>query len=317
MGMLVEGRWRDRWFDTDAHDGRFVRQDSAFRGWVCGTGQEPPAGRTARPAEVGRYHLYVAMACPWAHRVLIMRHLKGLEKFVSLSVAHWRMAGNGWSFEPDEGVVPDPVNCVHAIHELYTLVRPAFTGRATVPILWDIRQKDIVNNESSDIIRILNAAFDTLGAAPGDYYPDGLRREIDEMNERTYAGLNNGVYRAGFATTQAAYEEAAWGVFETLDWLDAHLEGRDFLVGGRLTEADVRLYPTLVRFDPVYHGLFKCNLRRLADYPRLTRYLQHLQQRRAFRETLDMRHIKNHYYNLLQVNPSGIVPVGPAPAQQD
>jgi putative glutathione S-transferase len=312
MGRLVNGEWSDEWYDTRSTGGRFAREKAGFRGWVTPDGRPGPAGQKGFSAQRGRYHLYVALACPWSHRTLIARQLKGLQEIVSVSSTHFLMGERGWTFEPGPEVIPDMVNHVEAVHQLYTLADPRFTGRATVPVLWDIVSGTIVSNESSDIIRMFNDAFDEFGAAPGDYYPIELRHEIDPINARVYDPLNNGVYRAGFATSQAAYDEAVSDVFAALDWLEDRLRDREYLTGERLTEADIRLFPTLIRFDLAYVGLFKCNLRRLSDYPQLSAYLARLARLEAFRQTLSTLHIKQHYYGLRRLNPSGIVPIGPA-----
>jgi putative glutathione S-transferase len=311
MGMLVEGRWltEDELCDGS---GRFRRAESSFRNWVTADGRPGPSGQGGFAAAPGRYHLYVSLACPWAHRTLIMRALKGLEDMVSVSVVHWLMGENGWSFEPGEGVIGDPVLGARRLYEIYTAARPDYTGRVTVPVLWDKNNATIVNNESAEIIRMFNSAFDIHGAAPGDYYPDALKAEIDAVNARVYDTVNNGVYKSGFATTQGAYEEAVWPLFDTLDWLEERLSRQRYLVGDRFTEADIRLFTTLVRFDPVYHGHFKCNIRRLVDYPRLWALTRRLYQMSQVRPTVDFGHIKRHYYmSHRSVNPTGIVPVGP------
>jgi len=269
MGLLVDGRWHDQWYDTAESKGRFERSASRFRNWITPDGSPGPTGVGGFAAAPGRYHLYVSLACPWAHRTLIFRALKGLEDMVGVSVVHWHMAEQGWSVDHGPGVVPDTVNGARYLREIYTRADPGYSGRVTVPVLWDKQTSTIVNNESSEIIRMFNSAFDGVGAAPGDYYPEDVREEIDTINARVYETLNNGVYRAGFATTQAAYEEAVVPLFETLDWLDQRLTTRRYLSGARITEADWRLFTTLVRFDPVYHGHIKCNLRRLIDYPNL------------------------------------------------
>ena len=309
MGELFAGKWRRNGIDTVLQGDTLRRPPSRFRNWITA----PEDGAQAEfPAEPGRYHLYVSLACPWAHRTVIMRKLKGLEDLVGLSVVHWLMGEDGWSFQPGPGVVLDTVNHVHWLHELYTLADPDCTSRVTVPVLWDKATGRIVSNESSEILRMFNTAFDTLGAAPGDYYPAQFRAEIDAVNDRVYAGLNNGVYRAGFATGQPAYEAAVADVFATLDWLEQRLATRQFLVGDRLTEADIRAFTTLVRFDPVYYGHFKCNIRELAEYPALWRYTRALYQHEAIRPTVDFGHIKGHYYGSHPwLNPSRIVPVGP------
>ncbi len=265
MGLLVDGVWQDQWYDTKSSGGRFMRKDAAFRNWVTPDGSPGPTGAGGFKAEPGRYHLYVSLACPWAHRTLIMRRLKGLEEMIDTSVVHWRMLENGWTFEEGPGVIPDPINGARYLHQVYTAARPDYTGRVTVPVLWDKATATIVNNESSEIIRMLNTAFDGIGATAGDYYPEDLRPEIDMLNARIYDTVNNGVYKAGFATTQHAYEEAIHPLFDTLDFLNERLSSRRYLCGHRLTEADIRLFTTLVRFDPVYVGHFKCNLRRIAD----------------------------------------------------
>ena len=313
MGVLVDGEWRDQWYDTAAHGGRFVRKDTAFRHWITPDGAPGPTGDGGFAAEPGRYHLYVSLACPWAHRVLIMRALKGLEHVLPLSVTHWEMADQGWTFAPGPGVVPDPINNAEAIWQVYTAADPQYSGRATVPILWDKQRHTIVNNESAEIIRMLNSAFDGVGAKQGDYYPERFRTEIDAVNARIYTDINNGVYRAGFATSQDAYDEAAAAVFDTLDWANGVLTERRYLVGDVLTEADIRLFTSLIRFDEVYATLFKCNYRRIEDYRPLAEYLRDIYQAPGIRTTVDFAHIRRHYYGSLRmVNPSGVVPIGPA-----
>ncbi|WP_414473564.1 glutathione S-transferase family protein [Microvirga sp. M2] len=312
MGLLVNGVWQDRWYDTKSTGGRFVRNSTAFRNWITPDGAPGPTGTGGFPAEAGRYHLYVSLACPWAHRTLIMRKLKGLEAMIGLSVVHWRMLENGWTFEEGPGTIPDPIHGAHYLHQIYTAAEPSYTGRVTVPVLWDKEKAVIVSNESAEIIRMFNAAFDRIGATPGDYYPEHLRAEIDGLNARIYDTVNNGVYKAGFATIQQAYEEAVRPLFETLDWLEARLASQRYLCGGVLTEADIRLFTSLVRFDPVYVGHFKCNLRRIADYPNLSGYLRDLYQTGGIAETVNMQHIKAHYYESHKtINPTGIVPLGP------
>jgi putative glutathione S-transferase len=304
MGQMIDGAWVRENHLAATVEGAFQRPPSRFR--------ESIAPDTAFPPEAGRYHLYVSLACPWAHRTLIARALKGLAPLIGVSVVNWFMGEDGWTFVPGEGVVADPVLGATHLHELYTAADPAFTGRVTVPVLWDLASGRIVNNESSDIIRIFNTAFDGLGAVPGDFYPEPLRPTIDPINERVYATLNNGVYRAGFASTQAAYEAAVLPLFETLDWLERLLAERPFLAGARFTEADIRLFTTLIRFDPVYQFHFKCNLRRLTDYAALWDYTRSIYQVPAIRETVDFGHIKRHYFmSHPHVNPSRIVPVGP------
>jgi putative glutathione S-transferase len=312
MGLLVDGVWHDEWYDTKSTGGRFVRKDSAFRHWITADGSPGPTGDGGFKAEPDRYHLYVSLACPWAHRTLIVRALKGLERFLPVSSVHWVMRENGWTFEPGPGVVPDPIHNARYMHQVYTAAQADYTGRVTVPVLWDKARGTIVNNESSEIIRMFNTAFDGLGAKAGDFYPQALRPEIDAVNQRIYDTVNNGVYKAGFATTQDAYEEAVVPLFETLDWLDERLATRRYLLGSSPMEADWRLFTTLVRFDPVYVGHFKCNLRRIADYPNLSGYLRDLYQTPGVAGTVNMQHIKGHYYEShLGINPTGIVPKGP------
>jgi putative glutathione S-transferase len=312
MGLLVNGKWRDVWYDTASTGGRFVRKDAAFRNWITADGAPGPSGSGGFKAEPGRYHLYVSLACPWAHRVLLMRALKGLEDMITVSVVHWLMLDEGWTFAEGPGVIADNVNGARALHEIYTRADADYSGRVTVPILWDRKLGTIVSNESSEIIRMLNSAFDDIGAKPGDYYPEASRDEIDAINARVYDTLNNGVYKSGFATTQAAYEEAVVPLFETLDWLEDRLATRRFLVGDRVTEADIRLFTTLIRFDAVYVGHFKCNLRRLADYPHLSAYTRDIYQLPGVAATVNFEHIKRHYYESHRsINPSGIVPAGP------
>lgn len=312
MGLLQEGKWVDQWYDTKSTNGRFVRKAPQFRNWVTADGAAGPSGKGGFKAEPGRYHLYVSLACPWAHRTLIVRALKGLEKMISVSVVHWYMAENGWTFDVGDGVVPDTVNGAQFLHQVYTKAKPDYSGRVTVPVLWDKHTKTIVSNESPEIIRMFNAAFDEVGAVQGDYYPEHLRSEIDALNDRIYTTVNNGVYRCGFATTQAAYEEAITPLFDTLDWLEDILSRKRYLTGGQITEADWRLFTTLIRFDPVYVGHFKCNIRRIADYPNLSNYLRDLYQQPGIARTVNMEHIKRHYYEShTSINPSQVVPLGP------
>lgn len=316
MGLLIDGTWHDEWYDTSSSGGRFERQDSAFRNWVTADGSPGPSGEGGFAAEAGRYHLYVSLACPWAHRTLIFRKLKGLEEAIGVSVVHWHMAAHGWELrESDEaggGATGDRLYGLDYLWQLYVKAKPDYTGRVTVPTLWDRRRETIVTNESAEIIRMLNSAFDEVGAAEGDYYPQALREEIDRINARVYDTVNNGVYKAGFATTQAAYEQAVLPLFETLAWLDGLLAERRYLAGDRITEADWRLFTTLLRFDPVYHGHFKCNLKRLVDFPNLWPYARELYQQPGVAETVDLFHIKHHYYGSHgSVNPTGIVPLGP------
>ena len=313
MGLLIDGTWHDQWYDTATTGGRFVRSRSVFRHWVTPDGSPGPTGDGGFAAEPGRYHLYVSLACPWAHRTLIMRSLKGLEPLVTLSVVHWRMRENGWTFDDGPGVIADPILGARFLYQVYQAADRAYTGRVTTPVLWDRTRGTIVSNESADIVRMFNSAFDGLGARAGDYCPAGLRGEIDALNERIYTAVNDGVYKAGFATTQSAYEEAVGPLFATLDDLDARLAGQRYLCGAHLTEADLRLLVTLLRFDLVYHGHFKCNLRRIEDYPNLAGYVRDLWQTPGIGETFDPVHAKRHYYESHPtINPSGIVPVGPA-----
>jgi putative glutathione S-transferase len=312
MGLLVDGVWVDQWYDTKDTGGRFVRKESAFRNWVTADGAPGPTGVGGYKADPQRYHLYVSLACPWAHRTLIFRKLKRLEQMISVSVVHWLMAENGWSFTDGPGVVPDPIHGARFLHEVYTRAEPHYTGRVTVPVLWDKSTGTLVNNESSEIIRMFNSAFDTCGAAPGDYYPEDLRPEIEAWNARIYDTVNNGVYKAGFATSQDAYEAAFRELFETLDVLEEHLGRHRYLLGQCVTEADWRLFTTLLRFDPVYVGHFKCNLRRITDYRNLSGYMRDLYQVPGVSDTVDLRHIKGHYYQSHRtINPTGIIPAGP------
>lgn len=313
MGMLVDGQWHDVWYDTRKSEGRFVRSESQFRNWITPDGS---AGRTGKPgfkAETGRYHLYVSLACPWAHRTLIFRELKGLTDIIPISAVNSYMGAEGWTFEPGPGVIPDPINHARRIYEIYLAADPKYSGRATIPILWDKKQQTIVSNESAEIIRMFNSAFDEVGATGPDYYPEALRAEIDAINARVYDTVNNGVYKSGFATTQEAYEEACAALFESLDWLDEMLASRRYLTGAAITEADWRLFTTLARFDPVYFGHFKCNIRRIIDYPNLSGYLRDLYQQPGIAKTVDVEFCKRHYYGSHEtINPTGIVPIGPA-----
>ena len=312
MGLLQNGKWVDQWYDTKSNGGHFVRKAPQFRSWVSADGAAGPSGDSRFKAEPGRYHLYVSLACPWAHRTLIFRALKGLEQMISISVVHWYMAEDGWTFDVGDGVVPDTVNAVTLMHEMYTKAMPDYSGRVTVPVLWDKQTKTIVSNESSEIIRMLNTAFDAVGAKVGDYYPPDLRSEIDSLNERIYTTVNNGVYRCGFATTQEAYEQAITPLFDTLDWLEDRLRAKRYLTGDQITEADWRLFTTLIRFDVVYVGHFKCNIRRIADYPNLSEYLRDLYQQPGIAKTVNLEHIKKHYYESHEtINPSRVVPKGP------
>ncbi|MDG9784697.1 glutathione S-transferase family protein [Metapseudomonas otitidis] len=311
MGLLVDGTWHDTWYDTSG-DGRFKREEARRRNWVTRDGEPGPSGTGGFKAEAGRYHLYVSLACPWAHRTLIVRRLKGLESLIGVSVVGWLMRENGWTFDRARGSTGDALHDLCFLHQLYTREDPTYSGRVTVPVLWDRQQGRIVSNESSEIIRMFNSAFDALTGNTLDLYPAPLRADIDAWNERIYPAVNNGVYRAGFATTQAAYEEAVVRLFGELDTLEARLAESRYLAGQHLTEADWRLFTTLVRFDAVYHGHFKCNLKRLADYPNLSGWLRELYQWPGIAETVDLTHIKGHYYASHQtINPTGIIPLGP------
>lgn len=315
MGLLVEGEWQDKWYDTKSSGGKFVRQDAAFRNWVTADGAPGPSGQGGFRAEPGRYHLYVSLACPWAHRTLIFRALKGLEDAISVSVVHPDMLENGWEFgdcEAGDFNSGDPLYGSEYLYQLYRRAKPDYSGRVTVPLLWDRQRETIVSNESADIIRMLNSAFDACAAPCADFYPAELRAEIDAVNARVYPSVNNGVYRCGFATTQSAYEEAFGELFDALDWLDARLGAQRYIAGDRITEADWRLFTTLVRFDPVYVGHFKANLRRIRDYPHLSGYSRELYQVPGVAPTVHMGHIKRHYYySHRMINPTGVVPVGP------
>ena len=313
MGLLNNGIWQDKWYDTDSTGGRFERHESQFRNWITADGSAGPDGKAGFKAEPGRYHLYVAYACPWAHRALIFRKLKGLEDMIDVSYTHWFMGENGWTFREDpDGIVGDKLFGSDFMYEIYIKADPHYTGRVTVPTLWDKAQNTIVSNESADIIRMFNSAFDGVGAAEGDYYPQAKRTEIDDINERVYHTVNNGVYKSGFATSQKAYEEAVHPLFESLDWLDEKLSKSRFLIGDTPTEADWRLWTTLYRFDLVYHGHFKCNIRRLVDYPNLWPYARDLYQWPGIAETVNPMHAQRHYYESHDmVNPTRVVPAGP------
>jgi putative glutathione S-transferase len=310
VGLLVDGVWQDEAIRTK--DGRFIRPNTSYHNFVTPDGSPGPAGKGGFAAEADRYHLDVSLACPWAHRTLIFRSLKRLENVISVSSAEPLYGKMGWEFGTAHGGTPDSVNGKSSLAEIYLLADPQYTGRVTVPVLWDKKQRTIVNNESSEIIRMLNSAFDAFTNVHTDYYPDALRAEVDRVNDVVYPNVNNGVYRAGFATSQDAYEEAARAIFKTFDQLEERLSRQRYLVGRRLTEADWRLFPTLIRFDTVYYSHFKCNLRRVADYPNLWNYLRDLYQEPGVAETVSIDHIKRHYYgSQRQVNPTGIVPIGP------
>lgn len=312
MGKLVNGEWHDVWYDTESSGGSFQREDAGFRNWVTADGSPGPTGEGGFPAEAGRYHLYVSLACPWAHRTIIFRKLKGLEQAISMSVVNAYMGPEGWTFEPGHGVVADDINGARRLHEIYTRAVRDYTGRVTVPVLWDKQRGTIVSNESSEIIRMLNSAFQGAGANEVDYYPGPLRAEIDAINDFVYPNVNNGVYKAGFATSQSAYDDAVTNLFAALDELDARLGSQRYLCGDEITEADWRLFTTLLRFDPVYYAHFKCNVRRIQDYPNLWPYLRDLYQQPGIAGTVDIPYTKEHYYrSQVAVNPTGIIPKGP------
>lgn len=312
MGLLVEGKWKNEWYETKSTGGRFERKAPSFRHWVTKDGSAGISGVGGFKAEPNRYHLYVSLACPWAHRTIIYRKLKGLEGMISMSIVNAFMGDEGWTFAPGEGVVTDPILNAMNVHEIYTAAQADYTGRVTVPILWDKKTNTIVSNESPEIIRMFNSAFDDVGALPGDFSPPALLAEIDELNEFIYPTINNGVYRAGFATTQEAYEEAVTEVFSALDTLELRLEDSRYLTGNTITEADWRLFTTLVRFDAVYVGHFKCNLRRIVDYPNIWGYLRDLYQVPGIEETVAMDYIKAHYYGSHEtINPTRVIPAGP------
>ena len=324
MGLLVDGKWQDKWYDTQSTGGHFVRHESVFRHWITADGSAGPSGDGGFKAEAGRYHLYVSLACPWAHRTLIFRALKGLEDMISVSVAHPLMLEQGWTLSTDfADTTGDSLYGLDTLYQLYLKADPHFSGRVTVPTLWDKQQQTLVSNESAEIIRMFNSAFDAIGARPGDYYPAAQRDTIEHWNARIYDRVNNGVYKAGFATAQDAYEQAVEKLFAELDTIDAHLGEHRYLAGDVLTEADWRLFTTLIRFDAVYFGHFKCNIRRLVDYPHLSGYVRELYQVPGVADTVNMAHIKHHYYGShKKINPNGIVPLGPqqdfgAPHQRD
>lgn len=314
MGQLVNGRWSTEWYDTKSTGGAFKRSTAAYRNWVTADGAPGPTGEGGFKAESGRYHLYVSLACPWAHRTLIFRALKGLESHIGVSVVHPDMLDNGWEFGSDyPGATGDALYGLEYAYQLYTRAKSDTSGRVTVPVLWDKDRNTIVSNESSEIIRMLNSAFDGLTGNTQDFWPENLRDAMEPINARIYDTFNNGVYKSGFATSQTAYEAAVHPLFETLDWLEAHLADNRFLMGDRVTEADWRLFTTLVRFDAVYYGHFKCNRRRIVDYPHLWAYTRALYQVPGIAETVNMDHITRHYYYSHDtINPTRIVPIGPA-----
>ena len=314
MGLLIDGTWHDRWYDTSETGGRFVRDTAKFRNWITPDGRPGPSGEGGFPAASGRYHLYVSLACPWAHRTLIFRALKGLGDHIGVSVVHPFMGSDGWTFETGfAGATGDRLMGKRFLREVYTEADPKATGRVTVPVLWDTERRTIVSNESAEIIRMFDSAFDAITGNRESFCPERLREEIDAINARVYDTVNNGVYKAGFATTQTAYEEAVGALFETLDWLEDRLSRQRYLAGGHVTEADWRLFTTLVRFDAVYVGHFKWNIRRIAAYPALQGYLRELFQWPGVAGTTDLAQIKHHYYASHEsINPTRIVPVGPA-----
>lgn len=312
MGLLVDGKWHDQWYDTSSTGGRFVRSDSQFRNWVTPDGNAGPTGDDGFKAAAGRYHLYVSLACPWANRTLILRALKGLQDAITVSVVNPYMAENGWTFEPGPGVIADPVGQAEFMYEIYLRADPDYSGRVTVPVLWDKERGTIVSNESADIIRMLNSAFDGIATKDGDYSPAALMPEIDAINAITYDAINNGVYKAGFATDQSVYEDEVRNLFAALDRLEVKLGKQRYLVGDQITEADWRLFTTLIRFDAVYYGHFKCNLKRLTDYENLWGYTRELYQWPGVADTVNFDHIKQHYYRSHDtINPNRIVPDGP------
>jgi len=312
MGSLIEGKWVDKWRDTDSTGGHFVRPDAKVRHWVTADGSPGPTGEGGFKAEAGRYHLYVAASCPWAHRTLIFRVLKGLEDMISISVVNPITAGDGWTFHPGHGVIPDDINNAEYFYEVYIASDPAYTGLVTVPTLWDKKQATLVSNESSEIIRMFNSAFDHLGAKEGDYYPETLQPAIDEINEIVYTAINNGVYRTGFATSDEAYETGYNKLFDALDLIEDRLASQRYLAGDQITEADWRLFTTIIRFDVAYYGPFKCNKRRITDYPNMWAYLRELYQVPGVAETVDITAIKQHYYaSDKMMKPTRIVGLGP------
>lgn len=315
MGLLVDGQWQDKWYDTASTGGEFVRTDAGFRNWITADGAPGPSGEGGFAAESGRYHLYVSLACPWAHRTLIFRAIKGLGDHIGVSVVHPEMLAEGWEFRRDfAGATGDELYGLDYLRELYLKAAPGMSGRVTVPLLWDRARETIVSNESAEIIRMLNSAFDGITGNSDDYWPMPLRDSIETVNARVYDTLNNGVYKAGFATSQAAYDAAIRPLFDTLDWLEARLGRSRYLMGDALTEADWRLFTTLIRFDAVYHTHFKCNRARIVDYPNLRGYMRELYQWPGVRQTVDLDHITHHYYaSHRTINPHGIVPIGPHP----
>lgn len=312
MGLLVNGQWQDKWYDTDNNQGEFKREAAQLRNWVTEDGSAGQSGDAGFKAEKDRYHLYVSLACPWAHRTLIFRHLKGLEDYISVSVVSPDMLEHGWTFDKDNHSTGDALFDSEFMHQIYTRNKADYSGRVTVPVLWDKKTQRIVSNESAEIIRMFNSAFNALTGNESDFYPQSLRSEIDEVNEFVYHNINNGVYRAGFATTQEAYTEAFDDLFAALDKIEQRLTANRYLVGDTLTEADWRLFTTLIRFDSVYVGHFKCNLRTIESYPAISNYLRELYQIEGVSKTVDFYHIKRHYYfSHTMINPTQVVPKGP------
>ena len=313
MGQLVDGIWKDSWYDTKKTGGAFQRSTAGFRNWITADGSAGPSGEAGFAAASGRYHLYVSYACPWAHRTLIFRAIKDLTDHIDISVVHPDMLGDGWTFAPDfDGATGDTLMGHKFMRDVYLTADPKISGRVTVPVLWDKERQTIVSNESAEIIRMFNSAFDGITGNALDFWPDDLHAEIEELNARIYDTLNNGVYKSGFATTQTAYDNAVYPLFETLDWLEDRLTTNRYLMGDRVTEADWRLFPTLLRFDPVYHLHFKCNRKRIADYPALSGYLRELYQWAGVRDTVNMDHIVRHYhYSHDTINPHRIIPINP------
>jgi putative glutathione S-transferase len=313
MGHLVDGVWKDQWYDTESTGGAFKRSTSRYRNWIIADGSAGPTGESGFKAEAGRYHLYVSLACPWAHRTLIFRAIKGLTDHIGVSVVHPDMLSDGWTFDPDfPGATGDTLYGLPFARDIYLKADPKASGRVTVPILWDTQRETVVSNESSEIIRMLNSAFDGLTGDTQDFWPVALRDEIEAVNERVYDTVNNGVYKSGFATTQEAYDAAVVPLFDSLDWLEDRLSRQRYLVGDRITEADWRLFTTLVRFDSVYHLHFKCNRRRIIDYPNLWAYTRELYQQPGVAETVNLDHIVRHYhYSHETINPYRIIPINP------
>ncbi|EHJ55967.1 hypothetical protein HMPREF9318_01471 [Streptococcus urinalis FB127-CNA-2] len=312
MGLLVDGKWQDKWYNTASTGGRFVRSQSQFRNWITKDGSKGPSGRSGFKAESGRYHLYISLTCPWASRVLIMRHLKQLEEHISMSIVHPLMLENGWTFQKDDPLVSDDLFDSSFLYEIYLKADPNYSGRVTVPVPWDKKENTIVSNESSEIIRMLNTAFNDITGNQENYYPEELASEIDDINQFIYDNINNGVYKAGFATRQEVYENEVSNIFSALEEIEKHLENGPFLFDSELTEADIRLFTTLVRFDSVYFGHFKCNLKPLTSFPNLWKYTKSLYNYKGIKETVNFDHIKRHYYGSHKtINPNGIIPKGP------